>query len=418
MNKIFILFISISLFLYGYAQDLNESNSITLTEAIEIGLKNNPVIKSAYENISAVEGKFWSGISLPSPEIGVSYEFVPLGSGLNNYEERTFGISQAFEFPTNYFLRGSISGDENDIAYLNFKQSEIQITRQIKTAYYNVLAKQKLLAIAKENLQIADDFSKKAEIRYNVGEGTNLERLTAKVQFTEAKNILALAQNELKSSFAELNYSLGYSRLSDEKFILIDSLAFSKLDTLSFENLYHLSLSSNQQIKISELNVNALSTERTLAWSSLLPGFNISYFRQSLGSDDNYYGASLDISVPLWFLFDNRGQIQYASAKVNIAESELVSVKNEVYLNLTNAYNDYSNNLQQVSLYQEHILPQAEEVYRSASASYDAGEITYIEYLQARQTIISSEKNYTEALLNYYRSIFSLEEIVGQKLLN
>lgn len=418
MNKIFILFISISLFLYGYAQDLNESNSITLTEAIEIGLKNNPVIKSAYENISAVEGKFWSGISLPSPEIGVSYEFVPLGSGLNNYEERTFGISQAFEFPTNYFLRGSISGDENDIAYLNFKQSEIQITRQIKTAYYNVLAKQKLLAIAKENLQIADDFSKKAEIRYNVGEGTNLERLTAKVQFTEAKNILALAQNELKSSFAELNYSLGYSRLSDEKFILIDSLAFSKFDTLSFENLYHLSLSSNQQIKISELNVNALSTERTLAWSSLLPGFSISYFRQSLGSDNNYYGASLDISVPLWFLFDNRGQIQYASAKVNIAESELVSVKNEVYLNLTNAYNDYSNNLQQVSLYQEHILPQAEEVYRSASASYDAGEITYIEYLQARQTIISSEKNYTEALLNYYRSIFSLEEIVGQKLLN
>lgn len=418
MNKIFILFISISLFLYGYAQDLNESNSITLTEAIEIGLKNNPVIKSAYENISAVEGKFWSGISLPSPEIGVSYEFVPLGSGLNNYEERTFGISQAFEFPTNYFLRGSISGDENDIAHLNFKQSEIQITRQIKTAYYNVLAKQKLLAIAKENLQIADDFSKKAEIRYNVGEGTNLERLTAKVQFTEAKNILALAQNELKSSFAELNYSLGYSRLSDEKFILIDSLAFSKFDTLSFENLYHLSLSSNQQIKISELNVNALSTERTLAWSSLLPGFNISYFRQSLGSDNNYYGASLDISVPLWFLFDNRGQIQYASAKVNIAESELVSVKNEVYLNLTNAYNDYSNNLQQVSLYQEHILPQAEEVYRSASASYDAGEITYIEYLQARQTIISSEKNYTEALLNYYRSIFSLEEIVGQKLLN
>lgn len=404
--------------MYGYAQDLNESNSITLTEAIEIGLKNNPVIKSAYENISAVEGKFWSGISLPSPEIGVSYEFVPLGSGLNNYEERTFGISQAFEFPTNYFLRGSISGDENDIAYLNFKQSEIQITRQIKTAYYNVLAKQKLLAIAKENLQIADDFSKKAEIRYNVGEGTNLERLTAKVQFTEAKNILALAQNELKSSFAELNYSLGYSRLSDEKFILIDSLAFSKFDTLSFENLYHLSLSSNQQIKISELNVNALSTERTLAWSSLLPGFNISYFRQSLGSDNNYYGASLDISVPLWFLFDNRGQIQYASAKVNIAESELVSVKNEVYLNLTNAYNDYSNNLQQVSLYQEHILPQAEEVYRSASASYDAGEITYIEYLQARQTIISSEKNYTEALLNYYRSIFSLEEIVGQKLLN
>jgi len=53
---------------------------------------------------------------------------------------------------------------------------------------------------------------KKSEIRQNVGEGTNIERLTAKVQFSEAQNNLEIAKNELKTAFAELNYTLGYSK--------------------------------------------------------------------------------------------------------------------------------------------------------------------------------------------------------------
>lgn len=390
---------------------------LTLNEAIKIGLKNNPEIKSAQQNISAAKGRFWSGISLPQPEIGVSYEYTPVNKSLNNFSERTFEVSQSFEFPSNYFLRGSKFSKEEEIAFYRLKQTEIRITAQIKSAYYNVLAKKDLLGIAEENLRIAEDFSKKAEIRYNVGEGTNLERLTAKVQFTEAKNNLEVASNELRTAFAELNFYLGYGKRTDEIFSLSDSLTYSPTEKLAFEELYNMSLSVNQQIKISELNVNTSSIDKSLAWSSLLPNFNLAYFRQTRDGDNGFYGASFGISVPLWFLFENRGQIQEATANVNIAESELQLTKNEVYLRLRSAFNDYENDLRQVNLYISDILPQAEEVYRSASASYDAGEITYIEFLQARQTLIGAYSNYTNVLFNYYRSIFTLEETVGQSLI-
>jgi len=85
-------------------------------------------------------------------------------------------------------------------------------------------------------------------------------------------------------------------------------------------------------------------------------------------------------------------------------------------MRLKTIYNDYESNLRQVELYISDILPQAEEVYRSASASYNAGEITYLEFLQARQTLISASSNYTNALFSYYRSIFTLEETIGQSL--
>ncbi len=415
MNKHFVLFVAALIPLCVYGQ--TETKKLSLNEAIEIGLKNNPEIKSAQENISAAKGRFWSGISLPSPDVSVRYEWTPKDKRIGSFSERTQEVSQSFEFPTNYFLRGSRFNKEEDIAFYGLKQTEIGITAQIKSAYYNVLAKKELFGIAEENLRIAEDFSKKAEIRFNVGEGTNLERLTAKVQFTEAKNNLEVARNELRTAFAELNFVLGYGKRPDEIFTLADSLTYTRAEKYTFEELYNLSLSVNQQIKISELNVNISSINKSLAWSSLLPGFNVSYFKQNREGDNGFYGVSFGISVPLWLLFENRGQIQEATANVNIAESELQSVKNEVYLRLRSAFNDYENDLRQVNLYISDILPQAEEVYRSASVSYDAGDITYIEYLQARQTLISAYSNYTNVLFNYYRAIFAIEETVGQNLL-
>lgn len=416
MNKYIFLFVFTLIFIESYGQ--SESKHLSLDQAIEIGLKNNPEIKSAKENISAAKGRFWSRISLPAPEVNISYEYTPVNKSLRNFSERTFAVSQSFEFPSNYFLKGNKFSKEEDVAFYGLKQTEIGITVQIKSAYYNVLTKRELLGIAEENLKIAEDFSKKAEIRYNVGEGTNLERLTAKVQFTESINSLELARNELRTAFAELNFSLGFGKRTEEVFTLTDSLTYSPIDKYTFEELYNLVQSINQQIKISELNVSTSSIDKTLAWSSLLPDFNISYFKQTRDGDNGFYGASFGISVPLWFLFENRGRIQEAAAIVNIAESELQLLKNEVYLRLRSAFNDYENDLRQVNLYISDILPQAEEVYRTATASYDAGDITYIEFLQARQTLISANSNYVNVLFNYYRSIFTLEETIGQRLTN
>lgn len=417
MKPVSLLFILLFPVSNLYGQE-NMTKNLTLQEAIEIGLKSNPEIKASSENISASRGRFWSEISPPQPEIAVSYEYTPLGKSLSNYNERTFGFSQSFQFPLNYFLKGSKFSKEVEIAYYRLKRTEVIITAQIKSAYYNALAKEEQLKIAEENLRIMEDFFKKAEIRYNVGEGTHLERLTAKVQFAEATNNMEVAKNILRTAYAELNFALGYGQTADEAdFMLRDSLFFRE-SIFSFDDLFNVSLSANQQIKIAELRLSTSSIDKRLARSSLLPGFNFAYFKQARDGQKGFYGASFGISVPLWFMSDQRGQIQEAAADVIIREAELQSMKNEVYLTIRNAFTDYENNLKQVRFYLNDILPQAEEVYRAATASYGSGEITYIEYLQARQTLIGAKSNYINALFNYNRSIFILEETVGKSLLS
>ncbi|MCK9426613.1 MAG: TolC family protein [Ignavibacteriaceae bacterium] len=415
-NKPFVLFAALVLSLNLFGQ--TEIKKLSLNEAIETGLKNNPEVKGAKENISASKGRFWSGISLPQPEVGVSYEYAPVNSSLRNYSERTFEVSQSFEFPSNYFLKGSKLNQEEEIAVYKLNLALRSVINQVKTSYYKILAKQFHVKFAEENLLISEDFFKKAEIRQNVGEGTNLERLTAKVQYTEARNNLEVVKNELTTAFAELNYSLGYGKQSYESnFSLTDSLVFVD-HKIILEQIYKSVEATNPEIKIAELNHGIASVDQGLAGSSLLPNINLAYFKQQVNRNNGFYGASFGISVPLWFMFEQRGKIQEADANQSIAESDLQLTKNEIALKLKSAFTDHENNLQQVKLYVNDILPQVEEIYRTAIKSYDAGELTYLEYLLAKQTLISSRNNYINALFNHYQSVFRIEEIVGQNIID
>ena len=414
VHRLYISF-SIAVFpfcLYGQT----EAIKLNLNDAVEIGLKNNPEIKRAKESISASQGRFWSGISLPKPEFGADYEYTPINSRIGNYSERTYGVRQSFDFPTNYFLKGSKLNKEEEVARYLLNVTERSVVNQVKTGYYKVLAKQYQVKSAQEILIISEDFFKKAEIRQSIGEGTNLEKLTAKVQYTEAKNNLEVSKNELKTAFAELNYALGFeNRNSDSNFVLTDSLVFAEYD-LSLWQMYQSVESTNPEIKIAKLNYGIASMEKKLAWSSALPNISMAYYKQKRDGDNGFYGASFGLSIPLWFMFDQRGRIQEATANQSASKAELQLTKNEIALKLKSAITDYENNLKQVRLYVNDILPQSEEIYRSAVKSYDAGELSYLEYLQAKQTLINSN-NLINALFNHYQSVFRIEEITGKNVI-
>lgn len=390
---------------------------LSLHDAITIALTTNPQALASFEQIEAERGRFWRGISPSPPSVGVNYQYIPKGTGINQFGERSIEISQSIDFPTNMYFRGQQLFSNISIAEAEQRMASITITSRVKMAYYDVLAKQMKIQLSEENLIIADDFAQKAEFRHSVGEATNLERLTAVVEQTQAKNSVHIAQNELKIALSTLNNALGRVRnMQKNVIVLTDSLAYQPVEQ-TLEQLTEIAFRVNPQLTAALNKISSASLGRTLAWSSMLPNLNASYYRQTVDGSSNFYGVSIGISVPVWFLFDQRGQIQEASANVTIAEYEMRSLTNDIGAEVSNAYYEMENNEQQIKLHQSDILPQAEEVYRSARASYTAGEINYIEYLQAQQLLITSRSEYIEELAKYCSSLAKLEAVVGTRLI-
>jgi outer membrane protein TolC len=389
---------------------------LSLEGAIESALKNNPEIKRSAASIDGARGRFWNSISLPQPTVTASYDFVPKNQPLARYEERAYQISQPFEFPTNYYLYGKQASSEIDITKAELFQTSSAIILKVKDAYYKSLAAQALHNIALENMQAAQEFMSKAQVRYNAGEAANIELMTARLQNAESANAAAISLNELKSAREKIKALLAEKNVYTN-YILTDSLKPAEVST-EINEILEKAFGSNPLIKKGEAELRASSARRQIAWSGLLPSFEISYSWQALGGSADYYGVSFGMSLPLWFMFDQKGKIQEASAGYRGAEAELIAVKNTLRFNITNAYINLKNEERQLKLYKDELLPQANEIYRAALLSYGAGELSYIELLQAKQTANSVKSNYVNALLNYNIAAAQLEQLAGSSIYN
>jgi cobalt-zinc-cadmium resistance protein CzcA len=414
MNRGFLLFVVALVPLCIHGQSLQRT--LSLRDALTIGIKNSPDLRGAEAGVDAARGRFWSGISLPSPEINVAHEYIPKGLGLGSYTERSIGVSQSFEFPTNYFLRGSILASNRDALQAGREQVTRRVIRKIRNSYFAAWGTQRKLQYARDNLALSDSILAKVEVRERVGEAPPLEVLTARVQQSEARNDLMSARNDLAVTYAELNNAMGLSRVEyDTSVVLTDSLV-APARAFSTDSLTVLVEERNPQLLAARARVESATASRTLAWSTLLPSFTVSYFNQMRDGVKDYYGASLGISVPLWFMMNTRGQVEESQAGIALAEAEFAAARNDLLVELRTAVSNLQNAANSVRLYETDLIPQAEEVYRTANRGYVTGDLSYLEYLQARVTLLATRRNYITTLLNYVHSVTLLDELTEESV--
>lgn len=392
---------------------LHAQETISLEQAMNLALRHNPELQQARQVRRAAAGRVWSGMALPQPELSYAYEYLPLGKSLSHFGERTIEVAQEFDFPTTYLLRGRALNAETVLARTQLRRKALALLSDVQRAYWEVKAREAQLIIAETNCELAAEFSRKAAIRQEAGEGSLLEKLTAQVQSTQAQNAMESAQGERSAALARLVALLGRERDSGT-WVLTDTLTYQPR-SLTLEELEAAAWRQSPDLLRAEIAVSTLRTRQALSWSSLLPSFRLGYSRQALeGGGNDYYGVAFGATIPLWFLFDQRGRVQEATAELRGGEFEQTALRNELSARLHTAWLEYTNQERQVRLFQNELLPQANEIYRTATVSYDAGEIGYLELLQSRQTVAGMHAGYIDALVGYKRASIELNELAGE----
>lgn len=397
------------------AQD-NLPQRMSVSDAERITKEHNLTLKKGLNRITSAEGKLLSGVSPQMPEISLNYDFVPNGKGLSSYEERSLEINQGIEFPLKTVYKSEQLGSAIDIIRAENEIEGLNVLSEVRKAYVILLANQWFVRIAEENLTVAEEFRNKSTIRFNVGEATHLEKLTAEVQYAQALNNLEVLKNQYRNAVTDLLTAIGVKSVSGNyEPVLIDSLMYIPYSG-SLESVMEKTLRTNPVLYLSELRKTGSQIGRKLAVSSYLPDFTVGYKTQAINGVNDYYGINLGITVPLWFLLDQRGKVKEANAEIKISENEY----DETYLNVMSAarkaYINLKNSEKQILLFSNTLIPESEEIFRVANASYRIGDITYLEFLQAKQTLISTKESYVSALKEYNINLIELEKSIGRKL--
>ena len=119
------------------------------------------------------------------------------------------------------------------------------------------------------------------------------------------------------------------------------------------------------------------------------------------------------ISIPLPFSNFNKGEIKVAQYQIEQAELEYkqteLSIQNEVVA----AYNSYNSLCKQVENFNKGLLEQAKTVLNGKIYSYNRGESSLLEVLNAQRTYNDLQISYYETLFSCYNALINLEKVCG-----
>jgi outer membrane protein TolC len=398
--------------LFLLAQTSTEGG-LTLDQCISIAIQQNPLVLSAMQQYNASLARIKQAKALAQPSLNWDSDLQPKLFHFGKSGERYFGISQELEFPGKRGLRGKIASAQANELLQDIELLKLDIVFQVKQAFYNLLLSEEKLKYAQQNLELAQDYLQKAELKFEAGDVAKVEALRAHVETSKAANEVRIASNEVRLAKAVLNFLLARKKYTP---LEIQGNLKRVPIALNEDELIARALSFRPEVKRINLGLERESLTKKQGYMSYLPDFELGISKHRIIGEGDFWDFTLSFPIPLFFWQPKKGEIAEAEANIQALNREAEHLQNAITLEVGEAYMNAVTVDNQIRLYEEEILTQAEEVYNMFLFSYQEGEIGGIELIEARRTLIEARTSYADALFSYGVAIAALEKSIGQKL--
>ena len=233
------------------------------------------------------------------------------------------------------------------------------------------------------------------------------------MESSKAANEVRSASNDVRLAKAMLNFLLARKKYSP---LEIQGNLKRVAIGLNEDDLIARALSFRPEVKRINLGLERENLTKKQGYMSYLPDFELGVNKHRVIGEGDFWDFTLSFPIPLFFWQPKKGEIAEAEANIQALNREVEHLQNAITLEVGEAYMNAVTINNQIRLYEEEILTQAEEVYNMFLFSYQEGEIGGIELIEARRTLVEARTSYADALFNYDVAIAALEKSIGQKL--
>lgn len=367
-------------------------------------------------NVSIAEAAVLASKVRNDPELGLGY--------FNNEQAKkkmgyggSVSLSQTLTFGKRTAAIG-LAKSESELSKSLLADYLRNLHADATLCYLNALKQKMLCQIKQESYRNILDLARADSLRYAKGKIMAIDATQSKLEANVAYNDLLQSQADCKNAFTELSLytgnkslSLQYSpdaslHLPRHDFILsslIEEGTSSRADLIA----------AMQNIEVAHRALKVAQRERNADITLSLEVSHNAQVKNDIAPAPAFTGISAGIAVPLPFSKFNKGNILAAKRKSEQAnlqyEQAVIQVQNEIM----KAYYLYSSASEQVKHYENGILQQAQEVLKGKIYSYNRGETSLLEVLNAQRTYNEVQSLYDETLYNNGAALVELERSAG-----
>ncbi len=435
-----VAFIACSLAAPLYAQ----AEPLTLGQAIDIALKNQPVIDvqrgqllaaqaktgeavggyyphlsagGAYTRIWPVSEATSSSTSLAGLPPGTSYIPSSLTAAGRSYEQyaMTGNLSQfLFDFgKTNAQVDAQRSATQ--AARHQLQNSKEQVVFGVKQAYYTLLANERAREVALEAIEQFKNHVKYAQGLFEAGIKPKFEVTKAEVDLGNARVNLIKTENGIRLARANLNNAMGFPNMSP---YTVQDDGPNEGMGLSFEEAMDTALkqrpdllSLKEQKESARESIKAAQRAHFPTFSGVASGVWV-----ATGFPlDHGYTAGLNVSVPLFTGFITHYQVAEAQANLTVAEGNERTLKQTVALDVEQGFlalREASEQMESTGI----VMRQGKENLELATERYASGLAIGVEVTDAIVAYANARLGNIAAYFDRKIAIARIEKAIGGQL--
>jgi len=431
-----LLLSSVALAERGPAFDLNQPTvPLSLDEAVHIALSNSRIISEATSKYNAAMEEKKSAFTDFLPKLSASYFYtrfsdqtfimfdnakIPLMS--KDYHHWNLTATQPIFSGYALYTKYQISQLNVDLKQVEKQLAILDVTRSIKTFYFNILMAKKVLKVANEVVEDLGAHVHDAEQFYSNGYIPYNDLLQSRVALADAVQNREKAQSAVEMAVSNLNILLGVSINHPTQ---INDVTNISPRPYSIEQLTAAALTNRPELKALNIVLQTADDSIRLAKRSYYPEVALVGNYERMGNDmtasNNNYGNDHNTTVTLqakWSIFEwgkTEAEVKKYTNEKTALQEKFKGVEDGITLEVKNAF--LSRDVAQKNIKTALAsLDQAKENFRLTKLQYQHQLATTTNILDARTFLSQAITNYYGALYGYLICEAELERVTGGSL--
>ncbi len=412
------------------AAQKSEPMVLTLEQALEIALSENPTVQVADKTIEvkkyAKKGTYaslWPEISasatyqryIKKQTFHIMGKTMEVGTA-NNYSG---GLSAAMPVVNAQLWKSlKLSAMDVELAVEQARSSRIDMVEQVSKAFYQVLLAKDSYDVYKRVYDNAVENHKIVESRYKVGQVSEYDYIRSQVSVANAEPNVFNAENSIVLALWQLKALLGMDlsvdvdcagRLADYESALTAQIEMGDLRNNS----------TMQQLDIQERMLEqALKVKRAANIPSLALSVNYNFtamdetYKFSQYHWNPYSVAVLNLSIPIFSGGKRRAEINQAKLDLANIELQRENAERQLQTAMMSYYSNMQTNVKQYYA-SSQTISQAKRGYDIAVKRYEVGGGTLVDIDNSQLAYTQAELTRAAAIYDYLVNLASMDKLVG-----
>jgi len=309
----------------------------------------------------------------------------------------------------------------DDTSYFGLRNTVDQTIDTVRQQFYTVLLDRALIKVQEEALQLLADELKDQQNRFEAGTVPRFNVLQAEVALENQRPILIAARNAYTISMITLSRTLGLDPgpQGNPTFHAVGELAVHERP-LGLRNAIELGIERRPFLKVQRLAILIQKEQIKVALAGYKPQFNANAGYELRNSE---LTSKLDDTVNGWFFgvvgqwnifdgFETYGKVKMARANLETARITYEDSIHQVELEVQQAYANLQTARETIRSGQKTV-EQALEALRLAKERLAAGAGVQLDVLNAQVQLTTAESTELQARANYNTALAEFDRVTA-----